>query len=87
MAWSGTTKFIRQMVIVKGRPVEFPGLGIFNPITLQPKEEAAGEKLTSENLGALNQDQDIEFYVYQSFMSSCQNKIRITRNSGMCHEF
>jgi hypothetical protein len=32
MAWSGLTKYIRTICQIKGRSVEFPGLGIFVPV-------------------------------------------------------
>lgn len=31
MAWSGITKYMRTIVQVKNKPIEFPGLGIFVP--------------------------------------------------------
>lgn len=78
MAWSGTTKYIREICMQKGKPIEFPGLGIFNPLKFV--KEVSGDKLTSNNLDALNHEThtDVEFYAYQSFLSSCQNKCKIT---------
>jgi len=33
MAWSGVTKYIRSIVFDKKNPCEFPGLGIFLPLS------------------------------------------------------
>ncbi len=33
MAWSGVTKYLRTLLINKKSPCEFPGLGIFYPVT------------------------------------------------------
>jgi hypothetical protein len=32
MAWSGITKYLRTITQVRGKPVEFPALGIFVPV-------------------------------------------------------
>ena len=50
MVWSGTTKYLRSICQEKGKPIEFPGLGIFNPIAI----ETDIQKLNSKTLGALN---------------------------------
>ena len=60
MVWSGTTKYLRTTCQDKGKPVEFPGLGIFNPITVTTESE----RLNSKTLGALNSQKDIEMYIY-----------------------
>ena len=49
-AWSGLTKYIRQVCRGKCRPVEFPHLGIFFP--LLPDKSSPG-KLTSKALSSL----------------------------------
>ena len=38
MAWSGVTKYLRTLLIGKKLPCEFPGLGIFYPVSLAQDE-------------------------------------------------
>ena len=40
MAWSGFTKYMRTVCQVKCKPVEFPGLGIFMPVSGSGAESA-----------------------------------------------
>lgn len=64
--------------------MEFPGLGIFNPITVVSE---GGDKLNSSALGQLNREKDIEMYIHQGFLEKCRDAIQITNKSGRIHEF
>jgi hypothetical protein len=37
MAWSGITKYMRTICQLRGKPIEFPGLGVFMPVSHEDK--------------------------------------------------
>ena len=54
MAWSGVTKYIRSIIFEKKSPCEFPGLGIFLPLTNSEEDNfsiADSKRLTRQTLG------------------------------------
>ena len=58
LAWSGITKYIRTICQVRGKPIEFPNLGIFYPITQTDKyllTTSSPIKLTQQALGSFRE--------------------------------
>ncbi len=61
MAWSGITKYMRQLCQLRGKPIEFPNLGIFVPVNLQERTlltSSSPNKLTSHALGSFRETED-----------------------------
>ena len=50
LAWSGITKYMRTICQLRGKPIEFPNLGIFFPVLYADKAlltSSSPAKLTS----------------------------------------
>ena len=69
MAWSGITKYMRTICQLRGKPIEFPNLGVFVPVNLSDRtllSTSSPSKLTSQALGSFreSEDQEVKFCVY-----------------------
>ena len=67
------------MCMDHGKAIEFPNLGIFNPVISDTDTQ---QRLTAGNLGALDK-KEIEFYFLRQFVTSTGDAIRITDRSGL----
>ena len=47
MAWSGTTKYLRNIILVQGYPVEIPGIGV---LVTKPANNDTSPRLTKDML-------------------------------------
>ena len=72
MAWSGLTKYMRTICLIRSKPVEFPYLGVFVPFERsEGRDEASPQKLTSRALNSFREsDCEVKFYVFQSFLDA-----------------
>ena len=82
MAWSGITKYMRTICQLRGKPIEFPGLGVFVPVNLNDRtliNQSSPSKLTSHALGSFREsdDQEVKFCVYQHFLeqTNCRAEV------------
>ena len=55
MAWSGITKYMRTICQLRGKSIEFPGLGVFVPYNVSNRTLGSPQKLTSQALGSFRE--------------------------------
>ena len=80
MAWSGITKYLRQVCLVQGRPLELPSFAIFVPTEVLRNEPV---KLTTKTLNQMgNKDYDVHIMISESFLNSVNGAVRIPENSS-----
>lgn len=61
LAWSGITKYMRTICQLRGKPIEFPNLGVFFPANYADKSLFASSsplKLTSHALGSFREAEE-----------------------------
>lgn len=83
MAWSGVTKYMRQICQVKCKPIEFPNLGIFCPVRQieGTDEDGVPMKLTNQALANFaGEDYNVKFFVSKVFLDQCGGAVNIERS-------
>ena len=73
LAWSGVTKYMRTICQLRGKPIEFPNLGIFFPVNAAEKallSASSPAKLTSHALGSFREaeEQEVRLCMFEQFL-------------------
>jgi len=80
MAWSGITKYLRQVCLGQGRPMELPQFAIFVPTEVLRNEPV---KLTTQTLNQMgNKDYEVNLMISEHFLNSANGAVRIPENSS-----
>ena len=66
MAWSGTTKYLRNIILVQGYPVEIPGIGVLVP---KPANNDTSPRLTKDMLEKVDgNESEVSLIMYDKFL-------------------
>ena len=85
MAWSGITKSLKSICVVRQRTVELPGFGILVPWNVTQGIHQQKSRLTSGALGNLEDEvYDVKLFAYNSFIDSCSQG---AQRSGLLEVF
>lgn len=73
LAWSGITKYMRTICQLRGKPIEFPNVGVFFPVHYADKAlltSSSPAKLTSHALGSFREaeEQEVRLSIFEQFL-------------------
>lgn len=76
MVWSGVTKYMRTICLIKGKSVELADIGVFVPMKVVNGLQQEVKSLTSAALSQFKEDDnEIKLYLYKSFVDQANLKV------------